>query len=61
MKIIIIAAASIDGVIGMDDDMLWRIPEDFKHYKETTMGNTLIVVGRHLNHYLLKHMKVENS
>jgi len=43
MKIIIIAAASIDGVIGMDDDMLWRIPEDFKHYKETTMGNTLIV------------------
>lgn len=43
MKLIIIAALSIDGVIGMDDNMLWRIPEDFKHYKETTMGNTLIV------------------
>lgn len=43
MKIIIIAAVSIDGVIGIGNDIPWHIPEDFKHFKETTMGNILIV------------------
>lgn len=43
MKLIIIAAVSLDGVIGIDEEIPWYIPEDFKHYKETTMGNTLIV------------------
>lgn len=43
MKLIIIAAISIDGVIGIDDDIPWRIPEDLKHFKETTMGNMLLV------------------
>ena len=42
-KLIIIAAVSIDGVIGIDDQMPWRIPEDFKHFRETTMGNMLLV------------------
>jgi len=42
MKLIIIAAVSVDGVIGIGDEMPWRIPEDFKHYRETTMGHTLI-------------------
>lgn len=42
MKLIIIAAVSTDGVIGIGDTMPWRIPEDFKHYRETTMGHTLI-------------------
>lgn len=42
-KLIIIAAVSVDGVIGIDNDIPWHIPEDFKHFKETTMGNMLIV------------------
>lgn len=43
MKLIIIAAVSVDGIIGVDDEIPWRIPEDFKHYRETTMGSVLIV------------------
>ena len=43
MKLIIIAAVSVDGVIGIGDNIPWRIPEDFKHFRETTMGNMLLV------------------
>jgi len=43
MKLIIIAAVSVDGVIGIGDDIPWHIPEDFKHFKKTTMGNMLLV------------------
>ena len=34
-----------DRVIGADGDIPWRIPEDFAHFKATTMGHTL-VMGR---------------
>ena len=43
MKLILIAAVSVDGVIGIDENIPWRIPEDFKHFRETTMGNMLLV------------------
>jgi dihydrofolate reductase len=43
IKLIIIAAVSVDGIIGVDDEIPWRIPEDFKHFRETTIGNVLIV------------------
>ena len=43
MKLIIIAAVSVDGVIGIGDNIPWRIPEDFKHFRDTTMGNMLLV------------------
>jgi len=42
-KLIIIAAVSIDGVIGVDNEIPWRIPEDFRHFRNTTMGNMLLV------------------
>ena len=42
-KFVIIAATSLDGVIGVDEKIPWRIPEDFKHFRETTMGHTLVV------------------
>jgi dihydrofolate reductase len=42
-KYIAIAAVAQDGVIGMGNQMLWRIPEDFKHFRETTMGHMLFV------------------
>jgi len=43
MKLIIIAAVSVDGVIGIDNEIPWRIPEDFKHFRNTTMDNMLLV------------------
>lgn len=43
MKLILIAAISLDGIIGIGDQIPWRIPEDFKHFRETTMGNMLLV------------------
>lgn len=43
MKLIIIAASSVNGVIGIGNDIPWHIPEDFKHYRETTMGHPVIV------------------
>jgi len=42
-KLIAIAAVSIDGVIGIGNEIPWHIPEDFKHFKQTTMGHTLLV------------------
>ncbi len=32
-------------MIGADGDIPWRIPEDFAHFKATTLGHTL-VMGR---------------
>ena len=43
MKLNLIAAISIDGAIGNDDQLLWYIKEDFKHYKHLTVGNICIV------------------
>ena len=45
MKIKAIAAMSLNRVIGNDQDIPWDISEDFKHFKNTTMGDTL-VMGR---------------
>lgn len=42
-KIKLIAAVSIDGAIGNDEKMLWKIPEDLQRYKKLTTGNILIV------------------
>lgn len=38
-----VAAVAENGVIGGDADMLWHIPEDFAHFKATTIGQTLIM------------------
>lgn len=42
-KFIAIAAVSTNGVIGIDNEIPWRIPEDFKHFRETTMGHAVLV------------------
>lgn len=36
-------AQSLDGVIGLDGDMPWHVPEDLKHFKDLTMGQVLIM------------------
>jgi dihydrofolate reductase len=40
---VIISAVSINGVIGIGNEIPWYVPEDFKHYKETTIGHPVIV------------------
>jgi dihydrofolate reductase len=39
----IISAMTGDRVIGRDNDMPWRIRDEFAHFKRSTMGGTLIV------------------
>ena len=40
-----IAAMSENRVIGKDGGLPWRIPEDFKFFKDTTMGH-IMLMGR---------------
>ena len=41
----IIACVSKNGVIGRDNDLIWKIPDDLKRFKSLTSGN-VIVMGR---------------
>lgn len=38
-----IAAVGMDNIIGIDGDIPWYLPEDFKHFKKTTEGCTVIM------------------
>lgn len=38
-------AQSLDGIIGDGAGMPWHLPEDLKHFKETTLGSP-VVMGR---------------
>lgn len=42
-QIITIAAVAENGVIGSKNDIPWRISEDFKRFKELTMGHPCIM------------------
>jgi dihydrofolate reductase len=44
-RITLVAAYADNRVIGDRGTIPWRIPEDFAHFKDTTMGGTL-VMGR---------------
>ncbi|PLX21307.1 diacylglycerol kinase [Candidatus Parcubacteria bacterium] len=41
----IIVAIGKNNAIGLDNQLLWHIPEDLKHFKKITTGN-IIVMGR---------------
>jgi len=43
MKVIAIAAVARNGVIGADGSIPWHLPEDFAHFKRTTLGHTLLM------------------
>ncbi len=43
IKLSSIVAMAQNYVIGKDNKLLWHIPEDFKHFKRTTMGRPLIM------------------
>lgn len=43
--ITLIAAIGLNNEIGLDNKLLWNIPEDMKHFKSYTMGK-VVVMGR---------------
>ena len=45
MRISIVAALARGGVIGRDNEIPWRIPEDARHFRALTMGHP-VVMGR---------------
>lgn len=45
MIISLIAAIAENGVIGKDNELVWRLPDDFKYFKQTTSGHP-ILMGR---------------
>lgn len=44
-RVVVVAAYADNRVIGNAGDIPWHIPEDFAHFKRTTLGHTL-VMGR---------------
>lgn len=44
-SISLIAAISENGVIGRNNELPWSLPDDFKHFRKTTLGHCL-VMGR---------------
>ena len=57
---IIIAAMTRDRVIGKDGRMPWHIPEEFRHFKDTTIGHTLIM-GRRTFESIGRHLRGRNT
>ena len=41
----IIAAVARNGVIGIDNRLPWKLPEDLRHFKATTLGHP-VIMGR---------------
>ena len=42
-RVTLVAAVADNGVIGVDGGIPWRIPEDFAHFKQVTLGHTLLM------------------
>lgn len=45
MKLVLVAALARNGVIGRDNAMPWRLPEDLRHFRQLTLGAP-VVMGR---------------
>ncbi len=45
MRISLIVAASSNGVIGAGGTLPWHLPDDFRYFKDTTMGSP-VIMGR---------------
>ena len=41
----LILASNVEGIIGKDNDLIWKIPEDLKNFKFKTKKNT-VIMGR---------------
>jgi dihydrofolate reductase len=45
MLVCLVAGVARNGAIGRDNQLLWRLPEDLKHFREVTMGAP-VIMGR---------------
>lgn len=45
MTLTAIAAVAQNGIIGNNNDLIWHLPNDLKHFKKLTKGHT-IIMGR---------------
>jgi dihydrofolate reductase len=45
LRVALVAAVARNGVIGRDNTVPWRIPEDMEHFRAVTMGHP-VVMGR---------------
>jgi dihydrofolate reductase len=45
MKVSLIVAMDLERGIGKDNDLMWYLPEDMNFFKETTLGQ-IVVMGR---------------
>jgi dihydrofolate reductase len=43
MTVTLVAAVAANGVIGVDGDLPWRLPEDLAHFKRLTVGHPMIM------------------
>lgn len=43
MQFSIIVAAAENGAIGKDNQLLWRLPDDLKRFKQLTLGHPMIM------------------
>jgi dihydrofolate reductase len=57
MRLSVIAAVAANGVIGRNGNLPWYLPADLRHFKELTLGHTMIMgrktfesIGRALPH-----------
>jgi dihydrofolate reductase len=44
-RIYLVAAVASNGIIGVDGQLPWRLPEDLKHFKTLTLGHP-VIMGR---------------
>ncbi len=45
VRIVLIAAASENNIIGIDGGLPWRLPDDLRHFKRETIGRP-VIMGR---------------
>lgn len=53
MIVSIIAAVASNKAIGKDNDLIWKLPDDMKFFRDTTMGHH-VIMGR-LNYESIPH------
>lgn len=46
MSLKMIVATGLNFEIGIDDKLLWYLPEDMKYFKEQTLNSSFVIMGR---------------